>query len=88
MFVKTMVVEGFKSYGQRVQIDGFDPAFNAITGLNGLAEQNILGSSHDLPSQPRSGKSNILDAICFLMGITNLSHVRAENLQVSRIDSK
>ena len=64
MFVKTMVIEGFKSYGQRVQIDGFDQAFNAITGLNG------------------SGKSNILDAICFLMGITNLSHVRAENLQV------
>ena len=64
MFVKTIVVDGFKSYGQRVQIDGFDPAFNAITGLNG------------------SGKSNILDAICFLMGISNLSHVRAENLQV------
>ena len=66
MFVKTIVVDGFKSYGQRVQIDGFDPAFNAITGLNG------------------SGKSNILDAICFLMGISNLSHVRAENLQVKR----
>lgn len=63
MYVKTMVLEGFKSYGQRVQIDGFDPAFNAITGLNG------------------SGKSNILDGICFLMGITNLSCVRAENLQ-------
>ena len=29
----------------------------------------------------RSGKSNILDAICFLLGITNLSHVRAANLQ-------
>ncbi|VUZ41372.1 unnamed protein product, partial [Hymenolepis diminuta] len=28
-----------------------------------------------------SGKSNILDAICFLLGITNLSHVRAANLQ-------
>lgn len=28
-----------------------------------------------------SGKSNILDAICFLLGITNLSHVRATNLQ-------
>lgn len=27
-----------------------------------------------------SGKSNILDAICFLLGITNLSHVRAQNL--------
>ena len=29
----------------------------------------------------RSGKSNILDAICFLLGITNLTHVRAANLQ-------
>merc|ERR1711976_1002482 len=28
-----------------------------------------------------SGKSNILDSICFLLGITNLSHVRATNLQ-------
>ncbi|OQR69787.1 structural maintenance of chromosomes protein 2-like [Tropilaelaps mercedesae] len=28
-----------------------------------------------------SGKSNILDSICFVLGITNLSHVRANNLQ-------
>ncbi|ORX55008.1 RecF/RecN/SMC protein [Hesseltinella vesiculosa] len=28
-----------------------------------------------------SGKSNILDAICFVLGITNLSHVRASNLR-------
>ena len=55
-----MVIDGFKSYGQRTVIDGFDEAFNAITGLNG------------------SGKSNILDAICFLLGITNLSHVSTE----------
>ena len=27
-----------------------------------------------------SGKSNILDSICFVLGITNLSHVRAGNL--------
>jgi len=58
-----MVIDGFKSYGQRTEINGFDPLFNAITGLNG------------------SGKSNILDSICFLLGITNLSHVRATNLQ-------
>lgn len=63
MHIKSMVIDGFKSYGQRTEIDGYDPAFNAITGLNG------------------SGKSNILDAICFLLGITNLSHVRATNLQ-------
>ena len=27
-----------------------------------------------------SGKSNILDSICFVLGITNLSNVRATNL--------
>ncbi|XP_068607534.1 structural maintenance of chromosomes protein 2 [Brachionichthys hirsutus] len=63
MHIKTVIVEGFKSYAQRTEISGFDPLFNAITGLNG------------------SGKSNILDSICFLLGISNLSHVRASNLQ-------
>uniref|UniRef100_A0A5K3F9D4 Structural maintenance of chromosomes protein n=1 Tax=Mesocestoides corti TaxID=53468 RepID=A0A5K3F9D4_MESCO len=63
MYIKSMVIDGFKSYCQRTEIPGFDVQFNAITGLNG------------------SGKSNILDAICFLLGITNLSHVRAANLQ-------
>jgi structural maintenance of chromosome 2 len=63
MFIKQIVIDGFKSYAQRTVIDGFDPTFNAVTGLNG------------------SGKSNILDAICFLLGITNLSQVRATSLQ-------
>lgn len=57
MYIKTVVVDGFKSYAQRTEITGFDPQFNAITGLNG------------------SGKSNILDSICFLLGISNLSQV-------------
>ena len=51
-------VVGFKSYPVRTQITGWDPSFNAITGLNG------------------SGKSNILDAICFVLGITNMAQVR------------
>ncbi|NXS60313.1 SMC2 protein, partial [Brachypteracias leptosomus] len=63
MYIKSIVLEGFKSYAQRTEISDFDPHFNAITGLNG------------------SGKSNILDSICFLLGITNLSQVRASNLQ-------
>ncbi|KAJ8000529.1 hypothetical protein DPEC_G00181060 [Dallia pectoralis] len=63
MHIKSIILEGFKSYAQRTEINGFDPLFNAITGLNG------------------SGKSNILDSICFLLGITNLSQVRAANLQ-------
>lgn len=57
MYIKSVVIDGFKSYAQRTEINGFDPQFNAITGLNG------------------SGKSNILDSICFLLGISNLSQV-------------
>ncbi|EFN85328.1 structural maintenance of chromosomes protein 2 [Harpegnathos saltator] len=63
MYIKSMVLEGFKSYGKRIEINGFDKEFNAITGFNG------------------SGKSNILDAICFVLGITNLGQVRATSLQ-------
>nr|XP_018896092.1 PREDICTED: structural maintenance of chromosomes protein 2 [Bemisia tabaci] len=63
MYIKSMIIEGFKSYGSRTEIHGFDKEFNAITGLNG------------------SGKSNILDAICFVLGISNLSQVRAGSLQ-------
>ncbi|XP_015189137.1 PREDICTED: structural maintenance of chromosomes protein 2 [Polistes dominula] len=63
MYIKSMVLEGFKSYGKRIEINNFDKEFNAVTGFNG------------------SGKSNILDAICFVLGITNLSQVRATSLQ-------
>ncbi|KAI8920695.1 RecF/RecN/SMC N terminal domain-containing protein [Entophlyctis helioformis] len=63
MYLEELVIDGFKSYSSRTVIPGWDPAFNAITGLNG------------------SGKSNILDAICFVLGISTLSHVRAANLQ-------
>ncbi|NXC70270.1 SMC2 protein, partial [Anhinga anhinga] len=63
MYVKSIVLEGFKSYAHRTEVSDFDPLFNAITGLNG------------------SGKSNILDAICFVLGITNLSQVRATTMQ-------
>ena len=31
--------------------------------------------------RPGAGKSNILDAVCFVLGISNLSQVRASNLQ-------
>jgi structural maintenance of chromosome 2 len=57
MYIKEICMEGFKSYAQRTVVQGFDPLFNAITGLNG------------------TGKSNVLDSICFVLGITNLSQV-------------
>ena len=67
MYIKQVVIDGFKSYAQRTEIVGFDPLFNAITGLNG------------------SGKSNILDAICFLLGISNLSQVLSARLRICSI---
>ncbi len=63
MYLKQIILDGFKSYANRTVIDGFDQSFNAITGQNG------------------SGKSNILDAICFVLGISNLSQVRATELK-------
>jgi structural maintenance of chromosome 2 len=57
MYLYEIIIDGFKSYAQRTVVSGFDPQFNAITGLNG------------------TGKSNILDAICFVLGISNLSQV-------------
>ncbi|NWU94390.1 SMC2 protein, partial [Upupa epops] len=63
MYIKSIVIEGFKSYPRRTEIKDFDPLFNAITGFNG------------------TGKSNVLDSICFVLGITNLSQVRATSLQ-------
>lgn len=64
MYIKQVVIDGFKSYATRTTVSGFDPQFNAITGLNG------------------SGKSNILDSICFLLGISNLSQVSLEMISV------
>lgn len=63
MHIKSIILDGFKSYGKRTEVKGFDPQFNAITGLNG------------------TGKSNVLDSICFVLGISNLSQVRATSLQ-------
>eukprot|EP01031_Cornospumella_fuschlensis_P028454 gene28454-34351_t len=63
MYIQEIIIDGFKSYAQKTVVSGFDPQFNAITGLNG------------------TGKSNILDSICFVLGIQNLSQVRVGNLQ-------
>lgn len=60
MKVKSIVIDGFKSYAHRQELSNIDPHFNAIVGLNG------------------SGKSNVFDAICFVMGLRNVAKVRVE----------
>ena len=66
MHIEEVCIDGFKSYAKRTVVPGFDPLFNAITGLNG------------------SGKSNILDSICFVLGISNLTHVRPNDRRSCR----
>lgn len=63
MWIEEIIIDGFKSYATRTVISGWDPQFNAVTGLNG------------------SGKSNIFDAIIFVLGVTNWQQLRVANLQ-------
>jgi structural maintenance of chromosome 2 len=59
---------------KEITIDGFK-SYSVKTHLGYLDNQfnSITGLNG-------SGKSNILDAICFVLGISSLSHVRASNL--------
>ncbi|PIC45899.1 hypothetical protein B9Z55_005766 [Caenorhabditis nigoni] len=62
MHIKSIQLDGFKSYQKHTEIAPFSPQFNAITGYNG------------------SGKSNVLDSICFLLGISKLDNIRAKSM--------
>lgn len=63
MKIKEIILEGFKSYGERTVINNLDTQFNAITGLNG------------------SGKSNILEGICFVLGMQKWTLARVNNMR-------
>ncbi|KAF8457794.1 putative nuclear condensin complex subunit Smc2 [Terfezia claveryi] len=56
-------------------IDGFK-SYAVRTVISGWDE-----SFNSITGLNGSGKSNILDAICFVLGITNMQTVRAQNLQ-------
>ncbi|KAK6331070.1 Structural maintenance of chromosomes protein 2 [Orbilia javanica] len=56
-------------------IDGFK-SYAVRTVISGWDE-----SFNSITGLNGSGKSNILDSICFVLGITNMSTVRAQNLQ-------
>lgn len=58
-------------------IDGFK-SYAVRTVISGWDE-----SFNSITGLNGSGKSNILDAICFVLGITSMSTVRAQNIQVS-----
>eukprot|EP00878_Enallax_costatus_P047048 GHUV01057421.1.p1 GENE.GHUV01057421.1~~GHUV01057421.1.p1 ORF type:complete len:126 (+),score=39.63 GHUV01057421.1:251-628(+) len=62
-------------YIQEVSIDGFKSYAQRVTLTNFDPGFNAITGLNG------SGKSNILDSLCFVMGIKNLSAVRAQNLQ-------
>ena len=59
-----------------IVIDGFK-SYAVRTVISGWDE-----SFNSITGLNGSGKSNILDAICFCLGITSMSTVRAQNIQV------
>lgn len=62
-----------------IVIDGFK-SYAVRTVISGWDE-----TFNSITGLNGSGKSNILDAICFVLGITSMSTVRAQNIQVSLV---
>jgi len=60
---------------KEIVIDGFKSYANRTVISGWDAQFNAITGLNG------SGKSNILDAICFVLGINNLSQVRVHNLQ-------
>jgi AAA15 family ATPase/GTPase len=84
---------GFKSYPVRTTITGksLHPMISLFGPMSGMVvfartrtqESDFSGfdeSFNAITGLNGSGKSNILDAICFVLGITNMTQVRASNL--------
>lgn len=59
-----------------IVIDGFK-SYAVRTVISGWDE-----SFNSITGLNGSGKSNILDAICFVLGITSMTTVRAQSIQV------
>lgn len=61
------------------------PLHTCLAGFKSYAQrvtvQNFDPQFNAITGLNGSGKSNILDSICFVLGISNLSHVRAANMQ-------
>ncbi|ADM10971.1 chromosome segregation protein [Encephalitozoon intestinalis ATCC 50506] len=42
MFIKEIVLDGFKCYEEKVVVANLDRSFNAVTGMNGSGKSNVL----------------------------------------------
>ncbi|EPS38793.1 hypothetical protein H072_7458 [Dactylellina haptotyla CBS 200.50] len=66
-------------------IDASGQCYTLTPGFKSYAVRTVISgwdeSFNSITGLNGSGKSNILDSICFVLGITNMSTVRAQNLQ-------
>lgn len=69
-------------YIKEVSIDGFKSYAQRVCLTNFDPGFNAITGLNG------SGKSNILDSLCFVMGIKNLSAVRTELLALNMLPSK
>jgi chromosome segregation protein len=58
VFIKKLVMHGFKSFVKKTEVE-FTQGINVVIGANG------------------SGKSNISDALCFVLGRLSIKSMRA-----------
>ncbi|GKT34514.1 structural maintenance of chromosomes protein 2-1, partial [Aduncisulcus paluster] len=63
MYIRNLILEGFKSYSKKTVVGNLSRHLNCITGRNG------------------SGKSNIFDALCFVLGLSKIKQMRADGLR-------
>ena len=74
MFIEELILDGFKSCDNTILIcTAFRYSVRTVLGPFDRQFNAITGLNG-------SGKSNVLDGICFVLGISNLSKVRAANL--------
>ena len=69
MYIKEVIIDGFKLYAHRTMVGEFDPLFNAITGLKGNGKSNILDSSASCSASatsPRHVPILPIHTVCFV----------------------
>eukprot|EP00971_Amphidinium_carterae_P116216 2302277-Amphidinium_carterae.1 len=81
MFIEELIIDGFKSYSTRtIGTLRVVQSFRALIVHVRTTVGNFDRQFNAITGLNGSGKSNILDSICFVLGISNLSQVRVGNL--------